>query len=57
MFSRYFYINDTLKVIVDDKDIERKLKILKVLLAKTKSEFGNLRYIDLRFKEPVVGKK
>lgn len=53
----YFYITEDLKVILDEDDLGRELKILGLVLSQTKNELENVRYIDLRFKEPVLGKK
>ena len=53
----FFYITDDLKVIIDQENIPHKLRILSLILAQTKLTPGGVKYIDLRFKEPILGKK
>ncbi|HOW34808.1 MAG TPA: hypothetical protein PL155_00125 [Candidatus Omnitrophota bacterium] len=53
----YFYINDDLRIIADQENIVRQLKILGLLLLQAKTELKDVKYIDLRFKEPILGKK
>ena len=53
----YFYIVDNLKIIIDEEDFDHKLKMLGLLLSQAKLEPNSVRYIDLRFKEPILGKK
>lgn len=45
----------TIKVIIGKSDIVKKLKTLAVLLPKIKSNLGSIKYIDLRFKDPLTG--
>lgn len=52
-----FYIGSELQVILDQDDIDQKLDMLVRLIAQKKLDFREVKYIDLRFKEPVVGKK
>ncbi|MDP1853358.1 MAG: hypothetical protein Q8L26_04065 [Candidatus Omnitrophota bacterium] len=44
-----------IKVIIGKDDIVKKIKTLAVLLSKIKSNLGSVKYIDLRFKDPVTG--
>ncbi len=52
-----FYLTEDLKVIVNQEDMNYKLRILSLLLSQAKKELGDVKYIDLRFKEPILGKK
>lgn len=42
-------------VILDQDNYARKLELLDMLLAQKKVDFNSVRYIDLRFNEPVLG--
>lgn len=53
----HVWIGDNLNIILDQEEIPEKLKMLEIVLSQSKLERENIRYIDLRFKEPVVGKK
>jgi len=44
------------KIIIGKEDISAKLKVLSSLLPKIKSNLTEIKYIDLRFKDPVAGK-
>lgn len=50
-------VNEELKIIIDRDDIPHKMKILELILSQAKPEFGDVQYVDLRFKEPILGKK
>jgi len=52
-----FLLNDSLNVILDRDDIQQKIKILGVLLTQGRINLDEVKYIDLRFKEPIIGKK
>ncbi len=52
-----FYLTDTLKVIIDQNSINYKLQMLSLILSKAKLNLEEVSYIDLRFKEPITGKK
>jgi cell division septal protein FtsQ len=52
-----FSIGPELQVIVDRDDMAKKLDMLAFLIAQKKLNFLEVKYIDLRFKEPIVGKK
>ena len=48
---------EELKIIVDRDNIPHKMKILELVLSQAKPDFEGVQYIDLRFKEPILGKK
>ena len=50
------FIGENLKVLMDQEGIAHKLKMLSLLLSQAKLE-PDVKYIDLRFKEPILGKK
>lgn len=52
-----FYLTDTLKVIVDQNNIPEKIQMLSWMLSQAKLKLEEINYIDLRFKEPIIGKK
>ena len=52
-----FYFSDNLKVVVDRYKIKQKINKLGILLSQGNLNFKNVDYIDLRFKEPLLGKK
>ncbi len=45
------------KIILDNENVEQKLKILGVMFTQGQMDLTKINYIDLRFKEPVLGKK
>ena len=49
-----FFVSDVLKVKIGQGNIKDKLNILSGLLIQEKDELGNIEYIDLRFREPVI---
>ena len=52
-----FTIENNLKIIIDRENFGHKLRMLGFVLAQTKFvEPNNIKYIDLRFKEPILGK-
>ncbi len=52
-----FFIGSELQIILDQNDIDQKLDMLALLITQKKLNFREVKYIDLRFKEPVVGRK
>lgn len=52
-----FYILQNLKIIVDQEKLQHQLKMLSFVLSQAKIEMETVKYIDLRFKEPILGKK
>ena len=51
------YLQEGLKIILDEDDFRNKLKVLRLVLTQAKSQLGDVKYIDVRFKEPILGKK
>ncbi len=49
-----FFIAEGLQVKISQDDIKAKMLILGSLLNEEKDNLGRVRYIDLRFKEPVI---
>lgn len=52
-----FKIGPLLEIILDKEDVAVKLELLVSLISQKKLDFREIKYIDLRFKEPVVGRK
>ena len=44
-------------VVIDGNEIEGKIKMLSMIIGRTGIALPEVKYIDLRFKEPVIGKK
>ncbi len=44
-------------IIMDKERINEKLKMLEVVLSQGTIDFGTIKYVDIRFKEPILGKK
>lgn len=53
----YIFLLENFKVIVDNENVDQKLRILDLLLSEGRLEFKKVNYIDLRFSEPILGKK
>jgi cell division septal protein FtsQ len=53
----YLEMSNGLQVIVDKDGIDRKIKILNIVLSEGRIDIEEVKYIDLRFKEPILGKK
>ncbi len=49
-----FFISDGLEVKINPENMKAKINILASLLAQAKADASNIKYIDLRFKEPVI---
>jgi cell division septal protein FtsQ len=49
-----FYLGDQLEVVIDNEDMKGKINTLAVILEKAKLDWERIRYIDLRFQEPVI---
>ncbi|MDP2939402.1 MAG: cell division protein FtsQ/DivIB [Candidatus Omnitrophota bacterium] len=52
-----FMFADGIEIIIGDENIGERLKLLVVILSRINKELGQLKYIDLRFKEPVIARK
>jgi cell division septal protein FtsQ len=50
-------LSNGLNIIVDSLRVEHNIKVLGMLLSQGKLNPAEIKYIDLRFKEPVVGKR
>ena len=57
MSKVYFMLSDSLQIIIDQDNIAHNLKVLGVILSQKEIEIKQVKYIDLRFKEPIIGKK
>ncbi len=53
----YLRFSNGLNVIVDRDNLKKKANVLGILLSQGKLDLKKVRYIDLRFKDPVIGKK
>jgi cell division septal protein FtsQ len=53
----YFTLSNDLQVILDRNNIAQRIKVLGVVLSQGKLDMKHVKYIDLRFKEPIIGKK
>jgi len=51
------FLKNRLKVIIDTQEVEEKLRKLAFILSKGDVDYKKVRYIDLRFNEPILGKK
>ena len=52
-----FHLSNGLKIIVDKTDIERKMNVLAMVLSRNRLDTEQVKYIDLRFKDPILGTK
>ena len=50
-------LNNGLVVIMDKDNIDKKIKIFGIVLSQIQVDLKDVKYIDLRFKEPIIGKK
>ena len=53
----HLVIGRNLDIIVDKDRIQDKLKNLELIFTQGKLDLSTVKYIDLRFNEPVLGKK
>jgi len=53
----YFYITNNLKIIMDEDNLDHEFKMLGLVLPQAKIDTDHVKYVDLRFKEPILGKK
>ena len=51
------YLSNHLNIILDAEAIAERLKLLSVVLSQKELDLQTIKYIDLRFKEPILGKK
>ena len=50
-------MTDGLKIIFDQEALDQKIPVLSLLLSQGQLSLSEIKYIDLRFKEPIIGKK
>ncbi len=53
----YFTLSNGLNVITDREKVSQRVRILGVVLAQGQLDLKEVKYVDLRFKEPIIGKK
>ncbi len=53
----FLHLDKDVKAIIDDQKINYKVKVLGVVLTQGNLDLNEVNYIDLRFKEPIIGKK
>lgn len=52
----FLTLNNNLVIKVDKDNVEQKIKLLGFMLSRGDLELSQIKYIDLRFKEPILGK-
>ncbi len=52
-----FHLSNGLKIIVDKTDIARKMDTLALVLARSRLDTEQVKYIDMRFQDPILGTK
>lgn len=52
----FFFLSNNLKIIIDRDNIIPKIRLLSVVLSQMRPDLGDIKYVDLRFKDPVLGK-
>lgn len=52
-----FIVSNGLKVYIDREELARKMRLLGFVLTKSEINLNEVKYLDLRFKEPVIGKR
>ncbi len=50
-------LSNQLDVIIDRDKVAQKIRVLGVILAQERLDLKEVKYVDLRFKEPIIGKK
>ncbi|MBN1870738.1 MAG: cell division protein FtsQ/DivIB [Candidatus Omnitrophica bacterium] len=53
----YLTLSNDLQVVLDRDDIAQKIRVLEVVLSPGMLDMKEVKYVDLRFKEPIIGKK
>ena len=51
------HLSNHLRIIMDGDNIDTKMQVLSLVLTEKDINFKNVKYLDLRFKEPILGKK
>ncbi len=49
--------SNSIEVIIGEERLKEKLELLTIVFSRLAKELDQIKYIDLRFKEPVIGKK
>lgn len=57
LFKIELTLTNNLRVIMDDERVEERLTVLGKMLSRGNLNLSRIKYIDLRFKEPVLGTK
>lgn len=52
-----FAFTNGIEVIIGEENISERLKLLAVVISRLSNELDKIKYIDLRFKEPAIGRK
>ena len=47
-------VGENMHVILDQDDTQDKIELLQMLISANKIDLNQVKYIDLRFKEPVI---
>ena len=50
----HFTLSNQLDVIIDRDKIAQKIRVLGIVLAQDRLDLGDVKYIDLRLKEPII---
>ena len=50
-------LNNGLEVLVDKDKVPKNIRVLALVLSQRQIDFKQVKYLDLRFKEPIIGKK
>ncbi len=50
-------LSNDLRIIMDGEKVDAKMQILSLVLTQKDLDFKDVKYIDLRFKEPILGRK
>ncbi|HQL41815.1 MAG TPA: hypothetical protein PLO93_05950, partial [Candidatus Omnitrophota bacterium] len=49
-----FFIGEKLEVVADRESIDKQIETLSLILNKARLDWERIRYIDLRFAQPVI---
>lgn len=52
-----FFLDNGIQVIIGNEQTGKRLKVLSLVLNDLKPELDKIKYIDLRFQEPAIGKR
>ncbi|MFT7539028.1 MAG: cell division septal protein FtsQ, partial [Lysobacterales bacterium] len=51
------YLSTELRIILDGDKLDKKIQVLNLVLTQKELNLKDVKYIDLRFKEPILGRK